>query len=247
MQWGFFCSRAPGWGLGVQHLVTGAVCLLSNPSDNPCIWGTEQPETQYLIWHDVCSLLAFLECFRCGQRRGSRSVFVERCLPFCPLPFDFVLLFTHWLWRVASAWLKVQACGRGAAGWEERAHPHVPWGVPSAAAQVAVSWLSGGYKWPGKAVVCGPHVLQKSPSGLIWQDHRCCVLGHRLRHCWWYRSQPAIQGGKIHLRKLVLRNGSEVFWLGCQGYSYKEGSERLAVCIVRWPRVLAVVCKRWQH
>lgn len=40
----------------MQHLVTGAVSLLSNPSDNPCVWGAEQPETQYLIQNTVFAL-----------------------------------------------------------------------------------------------------------------------------------------------------------------------------------------------
>lgn len=49
------CSRLGAWG---TDLATGAVSLLSSPSDHPCVWGTEQPERDTTLNLAQCLLLA---------------------------------------------------------------------------------------------------------------------------------------------------------------------------------------------
>lgn len=58
-------SRPEAWGAAFG-VAEGVPPEQPTASDDPCAWGTEQLDTQFLIWHNVCSLLAFLECLRCG-------------------------------------------------------------------------------------------------------------------------------------------------------------------------------------
>lgn len=189
------CSRLGTWGAAFGHRSSVA---------------PEQP-----IWQSMClenwasrdttvnlaQCLLFAGCpwmfqMWVRERQGRRFVFVEHCFPFSLLPFDFVLLFTHWLWCVAFAWLKVQACGPEAAGWEECVHPHGQWGVLSSAAQAAVSWLQDGYKWSWRLWCVVPMSFRRVQ--VAWPDRATDAASRiiGLRHCWWDGSQPAIQGGK---------------------------------------------------
>lgn len=225
MQWSFFCSCAPGWRLGVQLLVTGAVSLLSNPSDN-CLGSWAAGDTILNLAQSLL-LAGFSWMLQMWVREGQQ---------ICVCGTLHSLLSSS-LWLHALAHALVVMCGlcmtKSASMWT--------WGC----------WV-GGTCPSTRAVGCAtpagcvlpPGWVQMTQEGCgIWspraseelKDHRCCFLDHRLRHCWWYGSQPAVQGGKM---------GQKFPGLAEKGLLRKEMRDWWYGEVALW--FLTVVCKRWQ-
>lgn len=215
MQWGYFCSRAPDQRLGVQHLV-----LQKCPS-----WAANG------IWQSVClgnwatryTILNLAQCLLFAGFSWMLHMWVREGLQICVCGTLHSLLSSSLLLRAliramgvtcglcvtknAGMWMR--GCCMGGTCPSTR--------VVGVCLALQPRWLCLGSEVgtndPGRLWYMVPDYFRRSPSGLTWQDHRALLLDHGLSHCWWY--QPAMRAKKIHgrLQKLVLSNGSEVFWL----------------------------------